>query len=64
MLQNIKGAKILFEIQPKMKPNYKFQKLSDQEIGAIYKKIEKLKQKWVIKETHHKKMGNLCLGYL
>ena len=45
MLQNFKGAKILFEIQPKMKPNYKFQKLSDQEIRAIYKKIEKLKQK-------------------
>ena len=53
ILQNVKGAKIPFEIQPTVKPKYKFQKFSDQEIEEIDKEIEKLKQKWVIKETHH-----------
>ena len=44
-LQNVKGAKIPFDIQPEMKPKYEFQKFSDQETEAIDKEIEKLKQK-------------------
>ena len=53
ILQNVKGAKIPFDIQHEMKPKYKFQKFSDQEIEATDKEIEKFKQKGVIKEIHH-----------
>ena len=38
ILQNVKGAKIPFDIQPQMKPKYNFQNFSDQEIGAIFLK--------------------------
>ena len=40
-----------------MKPKYKFQKFLDQGIEAINKEIEKLKQKGVMKETHHEDGG-------
>ena len=43
ILQNVRGAKTPFIIQPDMEPRYKFQKFSDQEIEAIDEEIEKLK---------------------
>ena len=47
-----------------MKPKYKFQKFSDQEIEAIDKEIEKLKRKRVIKEAHYEDEEFISLIYV